>query len=367
MNDATEAVHLWRRETDGTEARVATLLPGQHIVVTLEPPGERDFFVTELESSQPIWRFRMNRHTIWHRYWNGSTQLAMEQAAPGWELRRDRFLARYLNATGEVWQGYYPRGPPLYPPLDTAKLGEKREVLTTHSFSVPCRGGSGDLCAAPREPASTSMSINLEVLCSRPQLLQLQGVLSHQEADSIRDQALRKGMVGSQTNDKTHGARRNSSTAWLKREESPVVDRVFKRLGEVFGLPEESLYPRGTAEMLQVLRYRRGEHYMPHTDYGGEDPHDRFLTVLLYLTDPPPAGGRTAFPEAEECQPSLGAPRLHPRKGDALAFYSMRRDGNFDRTSLHAALPVETEGYEKWLCNLWIWDPARRVNPLDFL
>ena len=146
------------------------------------------------------------------------------------------------------------------------------------------------------------------------------------------------------------------------------MDRVFKRLAQVFGLPERQLKPHGIAEMLQVLRYRRGEHYMPHTDYGGEDAHDRFLTVLLYLTDPPPAGGRTAFPEVQRCQPRLGSvPKLHPRKGDALAFYSMRTDGNFDRTSLHAALPVETEGHEKWLCNLWIWDPARKASPLDYL
>ena len=106
--------------TDGSEAKVATLLPGRHIVVTLEPPGERDFFVTEAESAtQPAWAFQMNRHTLWHRYWNSSQRAAMEHAAPGWEPRRDRFLARYLNATGELWQGYYPRGAPRYKPLDT--------------------------------------------------------------------------------------------------------------------------------------------------------------------------------------------------------------------------------------------------------
>jgi len=249
--------------------------------------------------------------------------------------------------------------------LETEPLGTKRRVATNHSFSVPCRDGTAGLCA-PETPAP--LAIEVEPLCSRPRLFHLHRVLSSREADAIKEEAIRKGMVGSQTNDQAHGVRRNSSTAWLERGESPLVDRVFQRLGQVAGLPEEMLYPNANAEMLQVLRYRTGEHYMPHTDYGGEDPHDRFLTLLIYLTDPPPEGGRTAFPKAERCQQSLGPiPRLHPRKGDALAFYSMRRDGNFDRASLHAALPVETEGFEKWICNLWVWDPGRKADPLRYI
>jgi len=139
-------------------------------------------------------------------------------------------------------------------------------------------------------------------------------------------------------------------------------------LSDVMRLPEENLWPHSNAEMLQVLRYRKGEGYLSHTDFGGEDPHDRFVTILIYLSDPPPEGGRTSFPEAQRCQSRLGAtPALHPQKGDALAFYSMRKDGNFDIASKHTALPHHTNGFEKWACNLWVWDPARKANPLDYL
>ena len=137
---------------------------------------------------------------------------------------------------------------------------------------------------------------------------------------------------------------------------------------KVMQLPESKLWPGAAAEMLQVVRYRPGEGYNSHTDYGGNLPHDRFLTVLLYLSDAPQQGGRTEFSRTERCQPSLGqVPRLHAPKGSALAFYSVLPDGNFDTHSKHSAGPVESRNDEKWVCNLWVWDPGRKSNSMDFL
>ena len=50
---------------------------------------------------------------------------------------------------------------------------------------------------------------------------------------------------------------------------------------------------------------------------------------------------------------------VHPGKGSAVLFYSQLEDGNMDDYSLHAALPVKKG--EKWLCNVWIWDPSVRI------
>ena len=38
----------------------------------------------------------------------------------------------------------------------------------------------------------------------------------------------------------------------------------------------------------------------------------------------------------------------------------MLEDGNADDKSLHAGLPV-VDG-EKWLCNLWVWDPKIKFD-----
>ena len=40
-------------------------------------------------------------------------------------------------------------------------------------------------------------------------------------------------------------------------------------------------------------------------------------------------------------------------------FYSMLEDGNVDDLSLHGAAPVQGAQAEKYLANVWIWDPKR--------
>ena len=48
--------------------------------------------------------------------------------------------------------------------------------------------------------------------------------------------------------------------------------------------------------------------------------------------------------------------KIHPGKGNAVLFYNLCEDGNGDVKSQHAALPVRKG--EKWLANLWVWDPV---------
>jgi prolyl 4-hydroxylase len=54
--------------------------------------------------------------------------------------------------------------------------------------------------------------------------------------------------------------------------------------------------------------------------------------------------------------------KVRPVKGSAVLFYNLLEDGNGDERSLHAALPVK-EG-EKWLANLWVWDPKLPDSPI---
>ena len=148
---------------------------------------------------------------------------------------------------------------------------------------------------------------------------------------------------------------RTSSNTWLSRQESDVVDILYRRVADVTGIDERLLTPSNNAERMQVVHYEEGEAYSAHHDWGVRGYADsRFLTVLLYLSDPPSssAGGETAFPKGGD--DGMGF-QIVPKRGNAVFFYNLLEDGNGDDLSLHAALAVN-EG-EKWLANVWIWDP----------
>jgi prolyl 4-hydroxylase len=66
-------------------------------------------------------------------------------------------------------------------------------------------------------------------------------------------------------------------------------------------------------------------------------------------------GGETSFPRWVNAE-YRSALTVKPKKGKAVLFYNFLPDGNLDDLSQHAALPV-LKG-EKWLTNLWIWDPT---------
>jgi prolyl 4-hydroxylase len=44
--------------------------------------------------------------------------------------------------------------------------------------------------------------------------------------------------------------------------------------------------------------------------------------------------------------------RVHPRKGDAILFYSLQSDNQLDPTSLHGGCPVVAG--EKWSATKWM-------------
>ena len=148
-------------------------------------------------------------------------------------------------------------------------------------------------------------------------------------------------------------------TGWLHRHKSPILDTMSKRFADVLGLREADLNPGGIAEELQVVKYRHGQKYDPHHDFsdrGGSGYGQRFLTLLLYVVVPP-EGGHTSFPKAYD---GRGMRLKPPRRGGAVLFYSMLPDGNGDDLSLHAGQAVQG-GHEKWVCNLWVWDPNRNA------
>jgi prolyl 4-hydroxylase len=103
---------------------------------------------------------------------------------------------------------------------------------------------------------------------------------------------------------------------------------------------------------LQVANYGIGGVYNHHTDASGEfserrtepESHgDRVATFMGYLSDVT-AGGATVFP-------SVGITSF-PKRGSAIFWYNIDRNGNLDRDTFHGGCPV-LKG-SKWITNKWI-------------
>jgi len=131
--------------------------------------------------------------------------------------------------------------------------------------------------------------------------------------------------------------RTSDGMAFPFAEESPAIHALNRRIAAATGtLPAQG-------EPLQVLRYRPGQEYRPHSDAILGEPNQRILTVLVYLNQDY-TGGETRF-----LQTGLG---YKGQPGDALAFCNAGEDGRPDPFAQHAGLPV-TSG-EKLIASRWI-------------
>jgi prolyl 4-hydroxylase len=131
---------------------------------------------------------------------------------------------------------------------------------------------------------------------------------------------------------------RTSDTAvfpWVG--ENPAVHALNRRIAAA-----SATDPR-QGEPLQILRYRPGQEYKPHTDAIPGLENQRILTMLVYLNDGF-EGGETKFIHA--------GLTISPRRGEGLLFHNVGPNGELDPTVKHAGLPV-TSGV-KLLASRWI-------------
>merc|ERR1719491_2306323 len=230
-------------------------------------------------------------------------------------------------------------------------------ITTPHSYiHCPSVGGQGgpptgvavDSSGCWTEPGPLSLA--LEVVSQSPRVFVIQDLLSEAECDHVVEQG-KKSISRSVVAGGHESHTRTSSTGWLQRRSTPVMERLFERFADILGVSSEELDTSKRAESLQVVRYEQGQEYMVHHDFWDEGrPEARVLTLLLHV-QPAEEGGATNFPKAAEGQGLA----IKPPKGSAVLFYSMMPDGNSDDASLHAGAPV-VKGV-KWACNLWVWDP----------
>lgn len=226
-----------------------------------------------------------------------------------------------------------------------------------------------------RNPYQTNMNMTLTVLSCAPRIFEIPDFLSPVEVEHIlslsNGLALQKSTMGSDSGLKDTQNARTSKHTRVKREQTAIMDAIYRRAADLLRIDEALLRERdmsedhpnviGTrsiAEAAQLVHYSKGEQYAVHQDWISADiakPHqaNRFATLLLYLNEGV-TGGETSFPVWANAKTSEGL-KVVPKVGKAILFYNLLPDGNMDELSIHAALPV-LKG-EKWIINLWIWDP----------
>ncbi|RVU43053.1 2OG-Fe(II) oxygenase [Rubrivivax rivuli] len=182
-----------------------------------------------------------------------------------------------------------------------------------------------------------------------PRVVVFGGLLTDAECETLMSQAkprlLRSETVQNETGGSEVNDSRTSDGMFFERGETPLIDRVEKRIAELLH------WPLDHGEGLQVLRYRPGAEYKPHHDYfdpvhsgtprilerGGQ----RVGTLVVYLNTPE-GGGATTFPD-------VGL-EVAPVRGNAV-FFSYDRPHVSTKT-LHGGAPV-TAG-EKWVATKWL-------------
>jgi prolyl 4-hydroxylase len=262
------------------------------------------------------------------------------------------FFAEYRKRTGIKWQQYFgvdgPRRRPNYHMWPAPYIGHSRIIRSDHGL-WHCSDGDEGECQS-YDP----VVMELTTISKQPRIFFIPRLMSEVEADVIIRLAkprLHKSSVGSPDGGQTEYSEvRSSQTGWIHRDDSPIIDSLYRRIGDLLNIDESVIRKGRAAEDMQVVYYTKGGKYDEHYDWEFKGiPPSRFITLLLYLNEPI-AGGETAFPKAAN---GTGI-KIVPKKGSAVLFYNLLEDGNADELTMHAALPV-MEG-EKWLSNIWIWD-----------
>ena len=132
------------------------------------------------------------------------------------------------------------------------------------------------------------------------------------------------------------------------------VRKIETRAADLVGLPPSHVEP------IQIVRYRKGQHFDTHHDLGPWDPENnsvefirsptRLVTLFVYVNTVE-NGGETEFPVCDlKCQPT---------EGTAILWSNVRRDegkGEWvpDPRTIHRGCPVESG--RKIGMNIWITD-----------
>lgn len=236
---------------------------------------------------------------------------------------------------------------------------ERYEELCRQGDPIPPEHHRKLLCfyyTNQRHPLLILKPAKIEVVYVKPRIFLLRDLIFDSDIARLQELGgpkLNRATVFDGNGKMVFSTIRTSKSAWLEEWEDSTgrLTRINSRISAITSLD------MSTAELLQVCNYGIGGHYDPHYDFSTR-PGDmidgngrRIATVLMYLTNVT-LGGATVFTEA-------GA-RLTPSKGDAAFWWNLKRSGEGDLTTRHAACPVLVGS--KWVCNKWIHERGQEFR-----
>lgn len=196
-----------------------------------------------------------------------------------------------------------------------------------------------------------------EELWKEPKVSIFHDVISHREIEIMKSLALpvlQRAEVAEYTGHMGHRVSdtRVTKIAWLRKEDHPLIPRMYRRIEDITGLTSES------AEPFQMANYGLGGHFHLHMDvlpdsdkYFGPDMGNRIATWLIYLSDVD-GGGATTFPRLNLT--------VWPKKGSALFWHNVKSSGVGDILTLHGACPVVVGS--KWVSNVWFHERGQEFR-----
>mmetsp|Transcript_19756 Transcript_19756/g.32210 ORF Transcript_19756/g.32210 Transcript_19756/m.32210 type:complete len:465 (-) Transcript_19756:140-1534(-) len=293
---------------------------------------------------------------------------------PAWQKMADTIaeacsLASARQLVAFAWS-FATAGEPrqdLWQALKTAMASKHNELSaderTTFAWSCAEVGNATELFGEASEVASAKASTRMleairkldgEQLYDSPPIVLVPNVITAQQSQELIQMADDANIwwQSSRRGARTAGgedALRTSSSAVLGAQrmmQQPAVKAVRAWTSKALNVPED------TVEALQIVRYRKGEQYSAHVDWGRKQDASLWLggqrtaTALIYLnTLPEDCGGETSFER-------LGI-KVSPHAGSALVWSNVDRDGQPQDLVEHRAMPVLCET-EKYAVNVWV-------------
>ena len=221
-----------------------------------------------------------------------------------------------------------------------------REIAAAMGESYPQDAEEIDFEALANVRVTRPESGAVKFLGDDLQLYALEHFLTEEECGDlvkIINTNLRPSTVTVESNDKYF---RTSSTCFLTECRTPLVEALDQKIATTLGINVSY------SEPIQAQKYLPGQQFKLHTDFFQpgtkeykehcQQAGNRTWTFMIYLSDVENGGG-TAFPK-------IGHTFL-PRKGMAVTWNNLCRDGTPNRFSLHSGEPVEAG--EKIIITKW--------------
>ncbi|XP_067220253.1 prolyl 4-hydroxylase subunit alpha-1-like [Chanodichthys erythropterus] len=215
---------------------------------------------------------------------------------------------------------------------ETLCRGEVDERTSKRQRALSCRYSTGG-----RNPRLMYAPVKEEMEWDEPQIIRYHDIISDREIEFLKNIS-RPQLSRSEVYEDGRGRvteKRVAQSVFLKSNH-PMEVRVSQRIADVTGLSTT------TAEPLLVQNYGIGGRYEPHDD-ALKIVNDRIATFLIYMSDVE-IGGATVFPEVGVA--------VQPKKGSAVFWYNLHKNGKLDLKMEHAGCPVLVGN--KWVANKWI-------------